>query len=29
MALKVTMICGPYDRARSLIEGTVKPEASI
>ena len=26
MALKVTMICGPYDRARSLIEGTVKPE---
>src|SRR5215213_9254685 len=26
MALKVTMICGPYDRARALIEGTVKPE---
>src|SRR5205823_10107141 len=26
MALKMTMICGPYDRARSLIEGTVKPE---
>lgn len=26
MALKLTMTCGPYDRARALIEGTVKPE---
>jgi 4,5-dihydroxyphthalate decarboxylase len=26
MALKLTMVCGPYDRARSLIDGTVKPE---
>jgi 4,5-dihydroxyphthalate decarboxylase len=26
MALKLTMTCGPYDRARSLIEGSVKPE---
>lgn len=26
MALKLTMTCGPYDRARSLIDGTVKPE---
>lgn len=26
MALKVTMTCGPYDRAQSLIDGTVKPE---
>ena len=26
MALKLTMTCGPYDRARALIDGTVKPE---
>jgi 4,5-dihydroxyphthalate decarboxylase len=26
MALKITMTCGPYDRARALIDGTVKPE---
>jgi 4,5-dihydroxyphthalate decarboxylase len=26
VALKLTMTCGPYDRARALIEGTVKPE---
>lgn len=26
MALKLTMTCGPYDRARGLIDGTVKPE---
>jgi 4,5-dihydroxyphthalate decarboxylase len=26
MALKLAMTCGPYDRARGLIEGTVKPE---
>ena len=25
MALKLTMTCGPYDRARALIDGTVKP----
>src|SRR5262249_5522443 len=25
MALKLRMICGPYDRARALIEGAVKP----
>ncbi|HEX2261081.1 MAG TPA: hypothetical protein VHJ56_05565, partial [Candidatus Binatia bacterium] len=26
MALKLTMTCGPYDRTRALIDGTVKPE---
>ena len=26
MPLELTMICAPYDRARALIEGTVKPE---
>jgi 4,5-dihydroxyphthalate decarboxylase len=26
MALKLAMTCGPYDRARALIDGTVKPE---
>jgi 4,5-dihydroxyphthalate decarboxylase len=26
MALKLTMTCGPYDRAQALINGTVKPE---
>ena len=26
MSLKLTMTCGPYDRARALIDGTVKPE---
>jgi 4,5-dihydroxyphthalate decarboxylase len=26
MALKLRMTCGPYDRARALIDGTVKPE---
>jgi 4,5-dihydroxyphthalate decarboxylase len=26
MALKLTMTCGPYDRAQALIDGTVKPE---
>ena len=26
MAMKLTMTCGPYDRARALIDGTVKPE---
>ena len=26
VALKLTMTCGPYDRARALIEGTVRPE---
>ena len=26
MALKLSMTCGPYDRARALIDGTVKPE---
>ena len=26
MALKLRMICGPYDRARALINGSVKPE---
>jgi 4,5-dihydroxyphthalate decarboxylase len=26
MTLKLTMVCGPYDRARALIDGTVKPE---
>jgi 4,5-dihydroxyphthalate decarboxylase len=26
MALKLTMTCGPYDRARALIDGTVKAE---
>jgi 4,5-dihydroxyphthalate decarboxylase len=26
MALKLTMTCGPYDRARALIDGNVKPE---
>src|SRR5918995_897117 len=24
MALKLTMTCGPYDRAQALIDGTVK-----
>jgi 4,5-dihydroxyphthalate decarboxylase len=26
MALKLTMTCGPYDRAQALINGTVKPQ---
>jgi 4,5-dihydroxyphthalate decarboxylase len=26
MALKLTMTCGPYDRARALIDGSIKPE---
>jgi len=26
MALKLSMTCGPYDRARALIDGTVQPE---
>jgi 4,5-dihydroxyphthalate decarboxylase len=26
MALELTMTCGPYDRARALIDGTVKPK---
>ena len=26
MALKLSMTCGPYDRARALIDGGVKPE---
>jgi len=26
MALKLTMTCGPYDRAQALIDGRVKPE---
>jgi 4,5-dihydroxyphthalate decarboxylase len=26
LGLKLTMTCGPYDRARALIDGTVKPE---
>ena len=26
MALKLTMTCGPYDRARALIDGTVKAD---
>ncbi|MGH7773151.1 MAG: hypothetical protein ACREQA_13070 [Candidatus Binatia bacterium] len=26
MALKLSMTCGPYDRAQALINGTVKPE---
>ena len=26
MALKLSMTCGPYDRARALIDGTVKPQ---
>lgn len=26
MALELTMTCGPYDRARALIEGSVKPK---
>ena len=26
MSIKLTMTCGPYDRARALIDGTVKPE---
>jgi len=26
VALKLTMTCGPYDRARALIDGAVKPE---
>lgn len=26
MALKLSMTCGPYDRARALIDGSVKPE---
>jgi 4,5-dihydroxyphthalate decarboxylase len=26
MALKLAMTCGPYDRAQSLINGTVKPD---
>ena len=25
MALPLTMTCGPYDRARALIDGAVKP----
>ena len=24
--MKLSMICGPYDRARALIDGAVKPE---
>ena len=26
MELKLTMTCGPYDRAKALIDGTVKPQ---
>jgi len=26
MALKLSMTCGPYDRAKSLIDGTIKPQ---
>ena len=26
MTLKLSMTCGPYDRARALIDGSVKPE---
>ena len=26
MSIKLSMTCGPYDRARALIDGTVKPE---
>jgi 4,5-dihydroxyphthalate decarboxylase len=26
VGLKLTMTCGPYDRAQALIDGTVKPE---
>src|SRR5918999_1631297 len=26
MSLKLSMTCGPYDRAKGLIDGTVKPE---
>lgn len=26
MTLKLSMTCGPYDRAKALIDGTVKPE---
>ena len=26
MALKLSMTCGPYDRARALIDGSVKPD---
>jgi 4,5-dihydroxyphthalate decarboxylase len=26
MALKLTLTCGPYDRARALIDGVVKPD---
>ena len=26
MALKLTMTCGPYDRVRALIDGSIKPE---
>ena len=26
MVLKLTMTCGPYDRARALIDGSIKPE---
>lgn len=26
MAIKLSMTCGPYDRAQALINGTVKPE---
>ena len=28
MALKLSMTCGPYDRARALIDGRVKPEGN-
>ena len=26
MTLPLTMTCGPYDRAKALIDGSVKPE---
>ena len=26
MTLKLSMTCGPYDRARALIDGRVKPQ---
>jgi 4,5-dihydroxyphthalate decarboxylase len=26
MTLKLSMTCGPYDRARALIDGTIVPE---
>src|SRR5574341_1190910 len=26
MALKLTMTCGPYDRAEALVHGSVKPK---